>query len=345
MEHAHQRAQRSLLLTIDTEGDDLWSHPPQITTRNTAYLPRFQEICDRFALTPVYLTNWEMVESSSFREFAHDALGRGAAEIGMHLHAWNSPPLKPLTADDTRHHPYLIEYPDDVMREKIHVMTATLEDAFQVKMRSHRAGRWAFDTRYARLLRAEGYSTDCSVTPHVSWRKTLGDPSRDGGSDYSTCLEASYWIDSEDVTRPGTSALLEVPVSIVELPRPALVKRLDHLSPERSGFPGLAARAFRRLAPRYVWLRPNGHNLRHMLAILKTAVAQQRDYLEFMLHSSELMPGGSPTFRTAASIEKLYADLERLFAAARTMQFRGQTLAEYHDAFVARIGESVRGTP
>src|SRR5258707_8115545 len=100
MEHAHQREQRSLLLTIDTEGDDLWSHPPQITTRNTAYLPRFQEICDRFALKPVYLTNWEMVESFSFREFAHDALGRGAAEIGMHLHAWNSPPLKPLTADD-----------------------------------------------------------------------------------------------------------------------------------------------------------------------------------------------------------------------------------------------------
>ena len=36
----------------------------------------------------------------------------------------------------------------------------------------------------------------------------------------------------------------------------------------------------------------------------------------FMLHSSELMPGGSPTFRDAAAIEDLYVELEAVFALA-----------------------------
>jgi hypothetical protein len=29
-------------------------------------------------------------------------IARGTAEVGMHLHAWNSPPTEPLTADDWR---------------------------------------------------------------------------------------------------------------------------------------------------------------------------------------------------------------------------------------------------
>jgi hypothetical protein len=42
------------------------------------------------------------------------------------------------------------------------------------------------------------------------------------------------------------------------------------------------------------------------------------------------MPGGSPTFPTAQSIDILYEHLERLFArAAGSVQ--GATLAEFHD--------------
>jgi hypothetical protein len=67
-------------------------------------------------------------------EFGRDLLAWGAGEVGMHLHAWNSPPVVPLTEDDYRHHPYLVEYPEGLVREKVKVMTATLEDGFGVKM-------------------------------------------------------------------------------------------------------------------------------------------------------------------------------------------------------------------
>jgi hypothetical protein len=48
----------------------------------------------------------------------------------------------------------------------------------------------------------------------------------------------------------------------------------------------------------------------------------------FMLLSSELMPGGSPTFTDESSIEKLCADLEILFGHARR-HFAGATLKAY----------------
>ena len=91
--------------------------------------------------------------------------------------------------------------------------------------------------------------------------------------------------------------------------------------------------------PRYAWLRPDGHNGERLRDILTLAREQRRDYVEFMLHSSELMAGGSRTFPTVDSIEALYADLEALFDAAQG-SWRGVTLREYRDGF-----EDPRGTP
>ena len=106
-----------------------------------------------------------------FQWFRRDVLRRGTAEIGMHLHAWNSPPIVPLTADDYGCMPFLIEYQVDVMREKIVYMTSLLRDTFECQITSHRAGRWGFNGVYARILQDCGYRVDCSVTPGL-WSRT-----------------------------------------------------------------------------------------------------------------------------------------------------------------------------
>ncbi len=64
-------------------------------------------------------------------------------------------------------------------------MTKLLEDAFQTKMLSHRAGRWAFNEYYASLLLEYGYQVDCSVTPRVNWQFSPGNPQGNGGTDYT----------------------------------------------------------------------------------------------------------------------------------------------------------------
>ena len=113
------------IVTVDAEGDDAWSRPARTETRNAAFLPRFQRLCERHGLRASWLAEHAMALDPAFREFGRDLLARGAGEIGMHLHAWETPPFTPLTDDDRRRQPYLTEYPDDVMRAKIERHTHT----------------------------------------------------------------------------------------------------------------------------------------------------------------------------------------------------------------------------
>ncbi|MDD3642865.1 MAG: deacetylase [Candidatus Krumholzibacteria bacterium] len=319
-----------LLVTMDTEGDDLWSGSREIGTRNARLLPRFQALCERYSLRPTWLVSYEMAVAPAFVEFARDVLERKAGEIGMHLHAWNTPPPHPLSGADHAGQPYLTEYPDRVMEEKIGFMTALLEDTFQAAVASHRAGRWGFDARYARMLAARGYLVDCSVTPHVSWRRYPGAPGGSGGPDFRGFPERSYFLDRDDISREGDLPLLEVPVTIVR--RGGAARRAAAAA---VAWNPLLARALDRASRPVSWLRPNGRNRLDMAAILEDTFDRGKDYAEFMLHSSELMPGGSPRFRTAESVEALYRDIEYLFDAAAG-RFRGSTLREYHAWHAAR---------
>jgi hypothetical protein len=260
--------------------------------------------------------------------FGKDVLTRGTAEVGMHLHAWNSPPIVPLTNDDYRYQPFLMEYPADLVHEKVHVITSTLEETFAVKMRSHRAGRWGLDETYANALIGAGYEVDCSVTPHVDWRSNLGDPKGKGGSDFRHFPEAAYFMDPRDISRSGGSPLLQVPMTIVRRFHSQWARAL-RASVRRLP---LVRRYVYRSLPAHSWLRPTGRNGPELQRVLSIAEEQSRDYVEFMLHSSELMPGGSPTFRGAAHIEALYDDLESLFEAA-ARHWTGRTLSEYRATF------------
>jgi len=309
-------------ITIDAEGDDLWAKPQRITASNASFLPRFQGLCEAYGLRPTYLTNYELASSVVFQEFGRDVLSRGAAEIGMHLHAWNSPPLEPLTRDDHAFQPYLAEYPERLVREKVRYLTGLLEDTFGVKLVSHRAGRWHLDETYARVLVEHGYLVDCSVTPQISWRRTLGDPAAAGGSDYSLFRDRAYFLDLEDLSREGSSPLLEVPLTVLSRRR-----SLARMLPARARDLPLVQRALAGLAP-VRKLTPKRDNLKDLTAIAADALRSGRGHLELAIHSSELMPGGSPSFPGSTDIERLYESLGALFEFSQG-RTRGATLAEY----------------
>nr|CCB84928.1 putative lipid A core:surface polymer ligase [Candidatus Steffania adelgidicola str. Klausen-Leopoldsdorf] len=308
----------AFIITIDTEGDNLFQNH-HITTKNARFLPRFQRLCEKYCFKPVYLTNYEMTIDDAFIDFARDLIARDSAEIGMHLHAWNSPPSYDLTGNDGRYKPYLIEYPQAIMQEKILFMTKHLEDTFQKKMLSHRAGRWAFNECYAHMLLALGYQVDCSVTPRVDWRHSPGSPTGSGGSNYRHFPDHAYFIDLNNIVRPGNSKLLEVPMTTRDKHSPwmnAISQSYDRLRGKKRG-------------PSVQWLRPTGDNAIKMCQIAEKSLASGSDYIEFMLHSFELMPGGSPVAKNTADIEKLYRDLEHLFDWVQQRAI-GITLAQYY---------------
>jgi len=316
------------LITIDTEGDDLWSAPREITTRNSHFLPRFQDLCEEFHLKPTYLVNYEMAMCPEFRAFGRDVVGRKTGEIGMHLHAWNAPPIEPLTENDHGLLTFLIDYPTSVLKSKIERQTKLLADVFGVQPVSHRAGRWALDARYVDALVENGYRVDCSVTPGVSWRSGTNGRPGSNGSDYRSFPSDTYWMTTPDIARPdgrasGGARILEVPMTIYTSRSWSWVR------------PRVARAALNRVAPEASWLRPTGRNAGTMLRVLRRTLEEGKTYAEFMLHSSEFMPGGSPTFPSERHIETLYAHLRRLFTTV-SQYFRGATLQEYFEWYTAR---------
>jgi hypothetical protein len=178
---------------------------------------------------------------------------------------------------------------------------------------------------------------DCSVTPHVSWRSHAGDPAGRGGPDFSDFPERAYFIDPADIARAcdspqNASPLLEVPLTVL---RPMYSGTIAGARSALSKAGAWGGRVARRLYPDLVRLVPNGRNRRHLALLLDTARRDGRDHVEFVLHSSELMPGGSPTFPDQRSVAALYGDLEAIFA---TGGFEGMTLATYYDRFAAAHG-------
>ena len=144
---------KDFIITIDTEGDNLWGwhEGDVITTENTLYLQRFQDLSSEFGFKPVWLTNYEMISDSRYVDFICKAEEKGEAELGMHLHAWNNPPEYNLPRKNDGA-AYLIEYPYEIMDEKIGVLTELIKKRTGITPISHRAGRWAMNDDYFDLL-------------------------------------------------------------------------------------------------------------------------------------------------------------------------------------------------
>lgn len=302
---------KKLIITMDTEGDNLWAWKPgkEITTENTVFLARFQTLCEKYGFKPTWLTNYEMICDPRYVRLITDVVGRNAGELGMHLHAWNNPPdfSLPIVSGGA---PYLVEYPSEIMEAKIAALHQAIIARTGIVPTSHRAGRWAMNQTYFELLQKYGYDADCSVTPGINWASSLGQTAGAIGADYSNSSTTPFFV--------GNSSVLEVPVTVLK----------SHKCFADGGFKDFLKNCYHALSGQLLWLRPNGRNLKQMLYVANQVSKSSAPYLMFMLHSSELMPGGSPTFRTEQDIDQLYGDLEFLFAYLAQF-YEGITLHDF----------------
>ena len=303
---------RYFLITIDTEGDNLWSVSnikDVITTDNASYLSRFQELCEQYDFIPTYLVNYEMAIDERMAELGREGLKEKKLEIGSHVHAWNQPPYFPIIKRyGKRGKPFLGEYSRMIIRRKLEYLTKMLEDIFQCPILSHRGGRWYMDEIILNELTKLGYKVDCSVTPGVSWESNRGWSPGSIGPDYTDFSNKVVELGIHKKGKVVPSGVLEIPVTVSSLKE----------------------------GSRKYWLRPTGGNLRQMKLLIDKASDENRGYVEFMLHSSELMPGGSPTFKNRGMIEYLYRDMDELFSYAKENGYEGIGLSGY--------AERVRGT-
>lgn len=290
----------AVLVGIDTEADDQWSARgrEQNSVSNAACLPALQSLFESFGARPTYVATWEMATRPESRGVLRDLAASAKAEIGTHLHPWSSPPFRP---EDKTAHSYPHNLPLELLERQLGELTAAIEENVGVRPTTYRAGRNGFDGRSLPILERLGYTVDTSVDPLFNERSK-------GGMRFAGAPLRPYRPDYADVTRAGTSKLLEIPISAATLP--GLPKALEAAYARLKPIPYRGA--LKRLGLRAVWLRPSYSSLADMRAFASRLNAEGMPCFNIIFHSSELLPGGSPYTPDAASVARFLDDLKGL---------------------------------
>lgn len=312
----------SVLIGIDTEADDQWSAVGRARNevRNAARLPALQALFEEFGLRPTYVVTWEMATRPESAAILRDLARGGRCEIGTHLHPWSSPPFRP---EDLRDHTYPHNLPPELLERQLTELTAAIESNLGVRPTTYRAGRNGFDGRTLPVLERLGYTVDTSVDPLFNERRKRG--MLFGGAPIEP-----YFPAYDDVTRAGTSSVLEIPITAATLPR--LPKPIERAY---AALPPIPYRgALKRLGLRPVWLRPSYTPLADMLAFADHLAARRASCFNIIFHSSEILPGGSPYTPDEPSVTRFLGHLRRLLAhLTGRLGARGLTYREFRDAW------------
>lgn len=296
---------KKFIITVDTEGDNLWEWKPgdNITGENARYIERFQTLCEKYRYKPVYLVNCEMAQSDILVDTLKERAENGLCEIGMHLHAWNTPPEYSLP-NNYDGCPYITEYPEDVIRKKHEYLYRLIVDRFGIAPVSYRAGRWATNECLFKVLDELGFLVDCSITPQIK-HKSVG-MSVSCGNDYRN--------EKYRIKRLGKN-LIEVPMTTV------LARNFNGVN--------IKNRLSHFIKGEELWLRPAVCSYEEMIKTIKSVERYNEGFLELMIHSSELMPGCNPYCKTEEDIEKMYRKTEQIFRYV-SGSYEGSTLREYY---------------
>lgn len=313
------------IITIDVEPDDAWTNHLNPSVRNVHELLRLHEVLKRCGARATLLVTQRVIDDAACRETLKKLVDEGGAEVGAHLHPWETPPFA-ASQLDTRFATFPHELPAYEFEAKLTHLTESIARHFD-RPRSYRAGRWGFTAAHVGILEHLGYVADTSVIPRVDWRRTFGIPASEGGrggADYRFAPRDIYRQSYENVCMPGVARLIELPVTVEFTRRvPAWMDR------NYGRLPDLAHRVLRKIEwVRPVWATPAEEPLDRLLTLVYRAMAERRGLFNMAFHSSELMLNGSPTSRTVEDVDGMFDRLERMLTALRDHGCRFVTMSE-----------------
>lgn len=297
------------IITIDTEADNQWKNDGSLKLENLKYLERFQLLCDKFNFLPTYLITYEVASSleiNNLQSWKND----GKAEIGAHLHPWTTPPFDEFEKERNIQM-FPNELPINLSRQKILNLTNKIQDVFGSRPTSFRAGRWGISEDIISYLIELGYLVDCSVTPKINWnKKDSRSPFGCGGPDFR-----GYSVNPDFfIINNKKSSLLEVPMTILYTGffhnEDGKLERFFSKLKDESNF----KKVFNFLFFQKKWLRVFiSSSIQDWKAIYQSAQKNNLSVIEFMIHSSELMPGCSPYVKSINELEIIYKQIELMF--------------------------------
>jgi len=313
-----------LVVSVDTEEDNWVPTRTAITLENIQELRRLASAFDRWGVRATYFTTYQVAVQPRAVAVLRDIAEGSAAEIGAHLHPWNTPPLGEALLPRNS---MMKNLPRELQLAKLQRLTAALRDAFGAAPTAFRAGRFGLGSDAVSALLSCGYLVDSSVTPFVTWEAF------DDGPSFVGAPLSAYRIGAgQDVTVPEPQgALVEIPVTcgytrFSSLRWPIVHRVLRARAARAIRLPGLLARLG--VVKRTI-LTPESESVRDLLALSQGALEGGVRHLHLFFHSVALRPGLGPWTSTAQSVERVYATIERyLEGLSRMVSVRFATVSE-----------------
>jgi len=321
-----------LVITIDVEEEGLFSgkYPRSgAGVANVAELARLEFVHQEFGFPLTLLATYPVAQDPAARGVLAAWHQERGAEIGVHLHPWNTPPFTDLPDPEPI---ATAKLPLTLMEAKLKSLVECLTGKFPAPPRSFRMGRFDWSPGLLKLLPGCGLRVDTSMVP-LTFKG-------DGPQNFLTPPDP-FWL--QVAGSPGVK-LLEAPVTMVPVWQASAkaVHRLAGLLPGKAG---------KALLSRYRFVGAAGIHpawFPQFSMRLAASLHKRRGgrVLTLFLHSSELFPGGSPDFPDAAAVDRLVAKLRGFLAwLVKQGPVTGLTLSGLYDLLASNPWDDEKPVP
>ncbi len=266
----------SLLFTVDTEEKFNWrsfSAGAHEVCRPDG-VSRLQALCEALGVRPLYFLTYPVMTDAENAGYFRMLADEGRADLGLHLHQWNTPPFAGF---EHEYYSWQGNLPANIHRAKLETLSAEFERAFGFRARAHRAGRYGVTPEAYREIAAIGVTHDFSPSPAFDF-------SAEGGPDFSKFGNDPFRAET------ATGAVFVTPVCGARAIRGG---RRFLSQPAQIGFSAATRRRPRRMtAP----LRLSCEQARfdELVALTRSLASAGARVLTFNLHSTTMTPGANP---------------------------------------------------
>jgi len=271
-------------------------------TEHLSALTRLHTLMQKCRVRPTYLVTYPVATNADAASLLREMRAGRDCEVGAYHHAWETPPY---SDEDVRRRPYPLQLPADQFAAQVAFLRDAIGAAVGEQPFSCRSGRFGFSASLVSDLERAGYRVESSVVPLLRERHV-------GGPDFVGAPPTPYFLAYDDPTVPGTSNLLEIPVSAaLNRKVPAAIARLYGRAPR----PDVTRRLLERLGvARVQWLRPASSTLGDMCELARRLKHDNVPLANLVLNSKEASVGTSPAAEPTQDLDRFFSRLGDVLA-------------------------------
>jgi glycosyltransferase involved in cell wall biosynthesis len=288
-----------VMVTVDTEEIFDWDCPKPVghSLSLLGDFARFQILCERLEIIPHYFLTWPLMEDTKTAAWFKQIFKSGKATLGLHLHAWETPPDHPMKREGQI---YQSSMPQELHLQTLQHLAKLFETVFGFRATTHRAGRYGISPGVMEDLAETGIVHDFSPSAGFDFRSQ-------GGPDFTRLGAHPFY----HRTRMGDIITCLPPSGARAIKRTQvfLPQNLNTIANFKSATGWRETLQTNLTAP--MRLTPEGNSSGAMIALARALARSHVPLLTLSFHSSTLTPGATPYTKDKQDVKDFLARLEQ----------------------------------